>query len=156
MSQNRASIRVTEQQKFAVLEAIGQISAQLDGLVSLDQGERRTLSTMGPKSERFARGVLRVLQENDVLVAPVMNLPEAVGDLEAFDNLLPIRDALMALVSRVDDTTAALGSDVMSFSQYGYGMLKLHGKSQGLEDMLKELSYRYQRPSRKNSGNVES
>jgi hypothetical protein len=149
MPQNRASMVISPQQQAAALAAIAQINAQLNGLISLEPAERRSLPMMGPKSDRFARGVVRLLQQNPAIVPTGLELSNAVADLEALDKLLPILDALQKLTSRVDDTAAALGSDVMDVAHAGYGMLKMLGNAHGLEDMRKELGYRFAKSKKK-------
>jgi hypothetical protein len=149
MPQNLASMVITQAQQAAVLEAIAQIESQLQGLVTLEPGERRSLPMMGPKSERFARGVVRLLEQNAAIVPPGLDLAGATADLEALDRMLKINDALQKLASKVDDTVAALGSDVMDVAQTGYGMLKMFGTAHGLDDMRKELGNRWARSRKK-------
>ena len=69
--------------------------------------------------------------------------------------MLRINDALQRLATRVDNTVAALGSDVMYVAQTGYGMLKVFGDEHGLEDMRKELGYRFARGRRKTTAPAE-
>jgi hypothetical protein len=104
---------------------------------------------MGPKSERFARGVLEALQQNAALVPPGLELAEATADLRAMDMLRPILLGLRALTARTEDTDSALGSDLMDVAQTGYGMLKMLGHEHGLGDLRKELGYRWARGPRK-------
>jgi hypothetical protein len=150
--QNLASLVITREQQAAALAAIVQVSNLLDGLVTLDPAERRRLPMMGPKSDRFARGIIRLLEQNAQLVPPGVDLPGATADLAALDQLMPILDALQQLTTRVDHTVAALGSDVMDVAQTGYGVLKMLGNEYGLEDVRKELGYRWARSSKKAPG----
>ncbi|MGY3264388.1 hypothetical protein [Lysobacter sp. HA35] len=149
MSQNLITLEVSYQQLETVRAALDQIEAALPGLISLDPADRRGLMIMGPKSESFARQTLRVLDENPKIVPPSMNVAEAKADLEAHDRLRPILERLQRLTSRVDDTVAALGSDAMDFALEGYGLIKLSGGAQGLDELRRELGGRFKRSTRK-------
>src|SRR3546814_19551813 len=78
-----------------------------------------------------------------------MDLAGAVADLAALDRLRPIHEQLRQLLSRMDDTITALGSDAMDFSLQGYGQLKLSGAAQGLEELRHEIGDRFSRRERK-------
>ena len=150
MPQNLVSIVITKEQQEAVLALIKQIEAHLQGLITLDPKDRQR-AKMGPKSERYARGVLQALKQHAALVSSGMGLDEALSDLDGHDILLPVLVALQSLTTRVEDTVTALGSDVMDTAQTGYGMLKMLGNEQGLDELRKELSYRWARSPRKKS-----
>jgi hypothetical protein len=149
MQQDLVSIAVTKELQTAVLGLVAQINQQLPGLITLPAAERRGFTMMGPKSERYARGVLLTLQQNADIVPRSIDVGAAVADLEALDNLLPILKAVQQLAERLEDTTAALGSDVMVVANIGYGLMKSVGRSAGLDDILKELSYRHAKSRRK-------
>ena len=93
--------------------------------------------------------MLQALKQHAALVAPGLGLDEALSDLDGHDILLPVLVALKALTTRVEDTVTALGSDVMDTAQTGYGMLKMLGNEQGLDELRKELGYRWARSPRK-------
>ena len=148
MQQPLVSMIVTQDQEDAVLAAARQIESQLRGLVSLAPGDRKSLPVMGPECERFARSVIRQLQHNANLVPPGLDIAGALADLTALDRMRKIEIVLAQLASRVSDTMAALGSDVMDVAHAGYGMLKLFGDQDGLQDIRKEFGYRYLRAAR--------
>jgi hypothetical protein len=143
------SMVITDKQVQAVLAGIAQIEAALPGLISLEPGERKGLAYMGQKSEVFGRGTIRALAQNPQIVPPSLDLAGAQADLAAFDQLRPIAEALQRLHSRVDDTLAALGSDVMDVAYEGYGQLKRSGAAHGLVDLRRDLGTRFSRTRRK-------
>jgi hypothetical protein len=55
---------------------------------------------------------------------------------------------LSRLSDRASDTETALGSDVMAFALRGYGLLKLTGRSEGLEPLRQQLSSRFAKTAR--------
>lgn len=149
MSQNLVSLNLTDDQIAAALAGLQQIEAALPGLIALESGERRGMMLLGPRSEPFARQTLRVLAQNPGIVPPSLNLADAQADLAALDKLTPVLERLQKLAARVDDTVAALGSDVMDVALEGYGQIKLSGGAHGLDDLRKELSGRFAKSRRK-------
>ena len=136
-------------QLAAALAALQQLEAAQPGLIAFDIGERRGLPLMGPRSEPFARQTLRVLEQNPGIVPPSLDLAAARADLEAHDRLRPLLERLQRLTARVDDTVAALGSDVMDVALEGYALVKVSGRAQGLDDLRRELSGRFAKTRRK-------
>ena len=149
MAKNLVSMIVTAQPRTTALAALGSVEAPLVGLISLEPDDRKSLTRMGPKSDTFARGTIRVLAANAAVVPPGLNVTGAQADLAALDMLLPIADALQRLNSRVQDTVAALGHDVMDVALDGYALLKVTGDTQGLVELRKDLGSRFARARRK-------
>lgn len=149
MSQNMISMVITDEQLAAALAGAAQIEAALPGLVSLEPGVRKGLLHMGQKTEVFGRGTIRAMVQNPQIVPPSLDLTGAQADLAALDRLRPIAEALQRLHSRVEDTLAALGHDVMDVALDGYGQLKLSGAAHGLEDLRRDLGARFSRTRRK-------
>ena len=143
MSQNLISMSITDAQVDAVRKALDQIEAALPALISLSPGGRRELMLMGPKSDPFARQTLRVLEQNPKIVPPSLDLAAAKADLAALDRLQPLLERLTRLTSRVDDTVAALGSDVMDVALDGYAHIKLSGAAHGLDELRRALGGRF-------------
>lgn len=149
MSQNLVSLNLTDEQIVAALAGLQQIEAALPGLIALESGERRGMMLMGPRSEPFARQTLRVLEQNPGIVPPSLNLAEARTDLAALDKLTPVLERLQKLTAQLDDTVAALGSDVMDVALEGYGQIKLSGSAHGLDELRRQLSGRFNKTRRK-------
>lgn len=143
MSQNLISMQVTTEMVTAVRDALGVIEQTLPGLISLEPGDRRALMLMGPRSEPFVRKTLRVLEQNPKIVPPSLDLAAAQGDLAAYDQLQPLLERMQRLVSRLDDTVSALGSDAMDVALEGYAQIKLSGGAEGLEELRRELGGRF-------------
>lgn len=149
MSQNLISLQVTAETARVVRNALGVIEEALPGLISLEADEYRGLVLMGPKSEPFARKTLRVLEQNPKIVPPSLDLAGAQADLAAYDELRPLMEQMQRLVSRLDDTVAALGSDVMDVALEGYAQIKLSGGAEGLDELRRELSGRWAKSRRR-------
>ncbi|RYZ69705.1 MAG: hypothetical protein EOP91_15000 [Lysobacteraceae bacterium] len=149
MSLNLISLDITVEQQTAALAALAQLEAALPGLISLEPGERRKLLWMGDKSEVFCRTTVRVLGDNPQIVPPSLDVAGAQADLVALDRLRPVFERLGRLHSRLDDTTSALGNDIMDVALDGYGQIKLVGDAYGLKELRKEIGGRFARPSRR-------
>ena len=146
MSQNIVSIVITDEQRAALLATVQQLEHQLTGLtVALGPDKRRELLKMGVKSETFCRQALSALDKNRQVVPPSLGLDEALLDLRALDILRPLSQRLQQLTEQLQDTEMALGSDLMHTAVEGYGLLKLTGKNQGLDGLLKDLGGRFSR-----------
>ncbi|MBT9161434.1 MAG: hypothetical protein DDT26_02740 [Dehalococcoidia bacterium] len=71
--------------------------------------------------------------------------------------LRPLLERLQRLTARVDDTVAALGSDVMDLALEGYAdvalegyaLVKVSGRAQGLDELRRELGSRFAKTRRK-------
>ncbi|MCC8362836.1 hypothetical protein LK996_07065 [Lysobacter sp. A6] len=147
--QDLVSMIVNEELQAALLSHITQMRQALPGLLSLTGDERRSLQLMGPASENFGRLGLVTGKQNLDLLPRGLDMDAALADLEARDNLIPVLKALLQLAEELDDTIAALGSDVMVVANMVYGQLKAHGGNAGLDDALKEMSLRHRKRSKK-------
>ncbi len=149
MSLNLISLDITAEQQAAALAALAQLEAALPGLVSLEPDERRKLLWMGDKSEVFCRTTIRVLGDHPQIVPPSLDVAGAQADLVTLDRLRPVFERLARLHSQLDDTTSALGNDVMDVALDGYGQIKLVGDAYGLKELRKEIGGRWARGPRK-------
>ncbi len=148
MTQNLVTLNLTDAQVTAVNAALTELETQLAGLISLSAPTKRSVRKMGQKSEAFCRQTLRVLEQNPQIVPPNVSLADAVADLNAIDALRPIMVRLSRLSDRASDTEIALGSDVMAMALRGYGLLKLTGRSEGLEPLRQQLGERFAKTPR--------
>lgn len=155
MAQNLISVQYSNEQIAAAGAALDQLETSLPGLISLDADDAKGLVFMGPRSEPFCRQTLRVLDQNRQIVPPSLDLAGAQADLAAIDQLRPLMERMQRLLSRVDDTVNALGSDVMATALEGYGQLKLSGAAHGLDDLRKEVGTRWARQRRSRPTEVE-
>ena len=143
MSQNIIDITFEEATLADIDGALGTLNTQFGGLVALDPVKRRRLHKMGDKSEAFCRLAVDVLTSNPQILPPTFDLAALQRDVAALDALRARTVMVMRLYQRMLDTEMALGSDIMSNSVEGYQLLKLAGKSGGLDTLRKQLSVRF-------------
>jgi hypothetical protein len=143
VTQNLTDFVLSEAQLASVDNALFDLETQLAGLIAMTSTQRRKLARMGDKSEAFCRQALSVLGQNPQVVPPSLNLVGAQLDLTTLDQLRPRLHRLQRLAERAADTETALGSDIMRCALDGYALLKVSGRNQGLEGLLKELGVRF-------------
>ena len=148
MSQNLMDLELSADALAQIDAALATLEAGLAPLRGLDPDARRWLAKMGDKSEAFCRQTLAVLTANPQIVPPNLDLAEARADLAALDLLRPRLHQLQQLAERLDDTTLALGSDVITVALEGYGLLKVSGKNEGLRTARRDLSARFKAQGR--------
>ncbi|MUV13487.1 hypothetical protein [Noviluteimonas gilva] len=147
--QNLASMTVTKETQATILALIAQIRQLLPGLLSLSVDQRRSLQLFGPASQNYGRLALVTIAQNLHLLPRGIDIDAAFADLEARDNLVPILTAVQQLVEELDDTIAALGSDVMVVANQSYGVMNAAGGDAGLDEALKELRLRHRKTRKK-------
>lgn len=143
MSQNIVDITFEETALADVDAALRTLDAGLTGLIALDPVKRRRLHKMGDKSEAFCRLAVDVLTANPQILPPTFDLAALQRDVAALDALRSRTVVVMRLYQKMLDTEMALGSDIMSNSVEGYQLLKLAGKSGGLDTLRKQMSVRF-------------
>ncbi len=143
MSQNIVDITFEEASLANVDAALRTLDAGLTGLIGLDPVRRRRLHKMGDKSEAFCRLAVDVLTANPQILPPTFDLAALQRDVAALDALRARTVVVMRLYQKMLDTEMALGSDIMSNCVEGYQLLKLAGKSGGLDTLRKQMSVRF-------------
>ena len=149
MTQDLASMTITQETEDEVMALFARLEELLPGLLTLAVGDRKTMSIMGPTSERYVRLNLDLANQNAGLIPADLNLAGANADLDARDRLLRIANRARLFADKCEDTVAALGSDLMVFSHKCYAILKVLGKAIGLDEAIKELGYRWSRRKKK-------
>jgi hypothetical protein len=141
--QNLVSLTLTAQDLSDFDTAIGTLRRLTAIMRALDSSKRRHLNRMGEKSEFFCRQTLNVLAANPQVVPATLDIAEAQRDLLAVEQLRPRLGQLEQILERMDDTVAALGSEVIVAAIEGYALLGVTGKTEGLKAARRELSSRW-------------
>lgn len=148
MSQAAVSLSFTDVQLAAIDAALTELETQFVGLVGLTPDRRRALTKMGNKSEAFCRQTMSLLGQNPQLVPASVPLADSRQLLEALDELRPRMQRLQRLGERIVDTDTAVGAAVMQTALQGYALLKVSGRSQGLEALRESVGVRFARRTR--------
>ena len=114
-------------------------------LLDLTTEQRKSLNKMGEKSEAFCRESLVVGRQKseELTVRAVAALTKAEGDLVNCDKLRHRLVRLRSITEKADDSEMALGSDVMEYATFQYGLLSAIGAGAGLDELHAQLSARF-------------
>lgn len=153
--QNLVTLTLTETQVAAVDAALTTLETELAGLIALSEMDKRRMRKMGVKSESFSRQALQVISQNPQMIPANVPVNDALADLRVLDQLRPLLTRLTRLCERGNDTDAALGNDIMTVALQAYGLLKLTGRSEGLESLRRDLSERFSGGKRRSADGPE-
>lgn len=95
--------------------------------------------TMCSKSEAFCRQALGALAQSSILVPSSLRLAEAQSGLATLDRLRPRVQRLQRLVEHLQNMEVTLGNDVLNCALQGYALLRVSGKDQCLDELLKDM-----------------
>ena len=142
MSQNLISLDLSASDVTAMDAALATLEKLFANFIELTPDERQKLPKMGDRSEAFCRQTLMVLEQNQGTVPPGFDFSEMKRDLATWNTLQPRLLRLRELLAKGEDTSMALGSDVITAALEGYTLMKLFGKSEGLETLREAMSVR--------------
>ncbi len=148
MTDNRVSATLSAADRQAVLDAIKTIKTKLPFLVDITPEERRSLPRMGDKSRAFVSKALEVATQNGDILPRSFDLDEMRKDVELFEALYPIWQAMTQLCELIDDTKMAVGSEAYVAALLVYNYAKVNQANAGLDAALDDLGKRFARRSR--------
>lgn len=134
---------LSAEQQQALLQAITDIQAKLPFLIDLTAEDRRNLPKMGDKSRAFVDQGLALASQNEGILPRNFDLDEYRRDVTLVRQLEPVIMAMRQLMSRLDDTYLAVGSDAYSQTLIVYQAAKLAGKDGSLDQHLDTLARRF-------------
>ena len=140
MSQNLISLRIDANRFSAIDAAVTALEKQLDDFVELSVEQRRELLKLGPRSEVFCRATIDVMERNPGALPADFDLDAIREDRVAIDQVRPLLSRLRMLVSRVQDTEMALGSDLYKAALDGYRFAKATGAGAMLDELKLQAS----------------
>ena len=143
MSQNLISLRIDANRFSAIDAAVTALEKQLDDFVELSVEQRRELLKLGPRSEVFCRATIDVMERNPGALPADFDLDAIREDRIALGQVRPLLSRLRMLVSRVQDTEMALGSDLYKAALEGYRFAKATGSGAMLDELRIEASPRF-------------
>lgn len=149
MSIQKIDATFSPENRSEVMSAIAIIRKNMPFLGGLTAKERQRLSKIGRKSQTFVTQAFAVAENHPELMPGCWNLDEARRDLELFEALSPILQAVSELRELIEDTQIIAGSEAYGAARLAYQSAKTTGKNLGLEDVVSELSMRF-RKTRKN------
>ena len=140
MSQNLISLTIDSSRFTAIEAAVTALEKELVDFVELSVEQRRELLKLGPRTEVFCRATIEVMERNPGALPADFNLDAVREDRVAIDQVRPLLSRLRMLVSRVQDTEMALGSDLYKAALDGYRFAKATGKGAMLDELRMQAS----------------
>ena len=140
MSQNLISLTIDSSRFTAIEAAVTALEKELVDFVELSVEQRRELLKLGPKTEVFCRATIEVMERNPGALPADFDLNAIRQDRVAIDQVRPLLSRLRMLVSRVQDTEMALGSDLYKAALDGYRFAKATGKGAMLDELRMQAS----------------
>ena len=140
MSQNLISLTIDSNRFSAIDAALTALEKQLDDFVELSVEQRRELLKLGPRTEVFCRATIEVMERNPGALPADFDLEAIRTDRVAIDQVRPLLSRLRMLVSRVQDTEMALGSDLYKAALDGYRFAKATGSGAMLDELKVQAS----------------
>ena len=145
MNNNLIKGELFAEQQQTLLQAITDIQAKLPFMIDLTVEDRRNLPKMGDKSRAFVDQGLVLATQNEGILPRNFDLDEYRRDVTLVRQLEPVVMAMRQLMSRLDDTYLAVGSDAYSQTLVVYQAAKLAGKDGSLDQHLDTLAKRFAR-----------
>ena len=140
LSQNLSSLTIDSSRFTAIEAAVTALEKELVDFVELSVEQRRELLKLGPKTEVFCRATIEVMERNPGALPADFDLNAIRQDRVAIDQVRPLLSRLRMLVSRVQDTEMALGSDLYKAALDGYRFAKATGKGAMLDELRMQAS----------------
>ena len=140
MSQNLISLTIDSSRFAAIDAAVTALEKELVDFVELSVAQRRELLKLGPRTEVFCRATIDVMERNPGAFPADFDLDAIRQDRVAIDQVRPLLSRLRMLVSRVQDTEMALGSDLYKAALDGYRFAKATGSGAMLDELRVQAS----------------
>lgn len=145
MTQNRIAMTFQTDRLERIDGSLIALEADLDLLIALTPEERLELVKMGDKSRAFCEKALEVAGQHAGLMPRDFDIEAFRQDHLALAALRPRLARMAYLMQRMEDTERALGSDIMAAALEVYGVLKVAGKDQGVDEARNALAERFSR-----------
>ncbi|MBL8257534.1 hypothetical protein J2X02_001999 [Pseudoxanthomonas japonensis] len=145
MTQNRIAMTFQTDRLERIDGSLIALEADLDLLIALTPEERLELLKMGDKSRAFCEKALEVAGQHAGLMPRDFDIEAFRQDHLALAALRPRLARMAYLMQRMEDTERALGSDIMAAALEVYGVLKVAGKDQGVDEARNALAERFSR-----------
>ena len=143
MSQNLISLTLSAERLAAIDAAVTTLEKELDDFVELSVAQRRELLKLGPKNQAFCSATIEVMERNPGALPADFDLDAIREDRIALGQVRPLLSRLRMLVTRVQDTEMALGSDLYKAALEGYRFAKATGSGAMLDELRIEASPRF-------------
>jgi hypothetical protein len=143
---NLVSASLTAEQKAEALKCIGDAQNLLNFLINISTADKRRLAKMGTRSVGFVDECIATFDEFPTLLPQSIDRAELKRDRALQEDLMTISVKVRALHESLQDTLAALHSDLMTACNDGYAAIKRSGQRDSAVKMAAErIGQRYRK-----------
>jgi hypothetical protein len=147
---NLISAALTAEQKAEVLKCLTDAQGILNFLVNMSVEDKKRLAKMGTRSVGFVDECIATFDEFATLLPTNLNREELKRDRALQEDLSTIAVKVRSLHESLQDTLAALNSDLMTTCNDGYAILQRSGKRDNAVKLATErISRRYKANGRR-------
>ena len=147
MIPNKVDAVFSDKDKAEFMAAAAVMRDKLSFAVGLSAKAKGQLSKIGRKSQTFTEEALDLAAQHPELMPGFLNTEDARRDLDLFIALTPIVQVLSELYALAEDTQTIAGSEAYAAARVVYKSAKDHGQGMGLDDVIDDLSLRFQQKS---------
>lgn len=136
---------LTQADKTAIRQAIKTIYDRMPMLINLSEDERKGRLVLGDKSVAFAQKVVEYTKSHPQFMPGDVSIPELQKDFELFEDLIWLLQQLRPLVSAVEDTELAVGTEAYYavLAYYNNSRDAVSRNSPGARGVYADLRERY-------------
>ncbi len=143
--ENKISVTISPEVVVTVNKAIETINNSLPFLINLTNDDRKALLKMGDKSMAFVNKGLEYAKQNQGILPVYLNIPEFEKDVVVTNDLASIRNSLLQLIEKLDDTVLQAGSEAFNAALIFYTAVKGAAKAgqPGMKTIYADLQSRF-------------
>jgi|GEM_PF-575435 len=140
----------------AIDQAMTDLEADLTALTGLCPADRRNLTKMGDKSEKFCRLAAAVFALNPDVMPRNFDQAAFARLLATLDALRPILARTSRLQQRLRDSEMLVRNQLMRGALDGYAVLKVSAQGKGMDSLRAMMSARFRRSRTRNNSASEA
>lgn len=144
MIPNKVDAVFSDKDKTEFMAAAQVMRDKLSFAMGLSAEEKGRLSKIGRKSQTFTEEALDLAARHPELMPGFLKTEDARRDLDLFIALNSVVQVLSELYSLAEDTQTIVGSEAYAAARVAYRSAKEHGQGLGLDDVIDDLSLRFQ------------
>ena len=146
---NLISAAISPEQKAEVLKCLSDAQNILSFLINISAADKKRLTKMGTRSVGFVDECIATFDEFGSLLPSNLDLAEIKKDRVLQEDLMAISIKVSALHESLQDSLAALNSDLMTACNDGYAILQRSGiRDNAVKMAVERIGKRYSRRAR--------
>lgn len=143
--ENKISVTVSPEVLVSVNKAIESIGQSFPFMINLTKDERKALLKMGDKSIAFVNKSMDYAKQNPSVIPVYLNMPEFEKDVVVVNALTSVKNSLLQIAEKLDDTALQAGSEAFNAALIFYTAVKGAAKAgePGMKTIYADLQSRF-------------